>query len=197
MPTILWWVLGSIGALLLLLVLGLGYRAIKFRRLQPVVFEYLSLQDVEEALRYIEDHPRLLTSGAEEFITSLLDRAWVRGDAELFVSGTIRLSLLAGCREYGVKAARRMVGGNVQALLDASSSPSWQRALKILGQLVVDKEARIPPDEADEELVEAMGHIMDLLRPLAADEETIATQDAIMRTLRELLRQEADRNASR
>ena len=197
MPTILWWILGSIGALLLLLVLWLGYRAIKFRRLQPVVFEYLSLQNVDQALQYVEDHPRLLTSGTEEFITFLLDRAWARGDAEMFVLGTIRLSLLAGCREYGLENARRMTGDNVQALLDASSSSSWQRALKILGQLTVDKEATIPPDEADEELVEAMGHIMELLRPLAADEETIATQDAIMRTLRELLRQQVDQNTSR
>jgi hypothetical protein len=99
MPDILWWVCGSIGALLLLLVLWLVYRAQKFRRLQPIIFEYLSLQDVEAALRYIDDHPRLLTSDAEDFITTLLERAWARGDAEMFVSGAIRLSLLAGCRE--------------------------------------------------------------------------------------------------
>lgn len=99
MPEILWWVCGSIGMLLLLPVLWLVYRAQKFRRLQPIIFEYLSLQDMEAALRYIDNHPRLLTSDAEDFTTTLLDRAWARGDAELFVSGTIRLSLLAGCRE--------------------------------------------------------------------------------------------------
>jgi len=57
MLTILWWVLGSIGALFVLLFLWLGYRAFKFRRLQPVIFEYLALQDVEAALRYIKNTP--------------------------------------------------------------------------------------------------------------------------------------------
>jgi len=192
MPEILWWVCGSIGALLLLLVLWLVYRAQKFRRLQPIIFEYLSFQDVEAALRYIDDHPRLLTSDAEDFIITLLDRAWARGDAEMFVSGAIRLSLLAGCREYGIETARQMAAGALQAWLDASSSPSWQRALKLLGQLLVEKEASIHPEEVDEELVEAMSHIMDLLRPLAADEETIATQDGIIRVLRQILRQKAE-----
>ena len=63
-----------------------------------------------------------------------------------------------------------MAAGALQAWLDASSSPSWQRALKLLGQLLVEREASIHPEEVDEELVEAMGHIMDLLRPLAVDD---------------------------
>jgi hypothetical protein len=134
----------------------------------------------------------LLTSHAEDFMTVLLDRAWARGDAQLFVSGAIRLSLLVGCREYGMEAARRMAANSLQVWLDASSSPSWQRALAFLGQLVVDREASIPPEEVDEELVEAMSHIMDLLRPLAADEGTIAIQDEILRSLRQILRQKAD-----
>ena len=92
MPTILWWILGSIGALFLLPFLWLGYRGLKFRRLQPIIFEYLALQDVEAALRYMENHPRLLTSDAEDFITVLLDRTWARKDIQSFVSGAIHLS---------------------------------------------------------------------------------------------------------
>lgn len=186
MLTILWWVLGSIGALVLLLFLWLGYRAFKFRRLQPIIFEYLALQDVEAALRHVDDHPKLLTDDTEAFIRVLLDRAWAGGDAQLFVSGIIHMSLLTGCREYGVEATRRMATGSFQAQLDAASSPSWQRALKFLGKLVVEGEASIPPEEANEELVEAMSHIMDLLRPLAANEKTIALQDEIMRSLRQM-----------
>ena len=154
--------------------------------MQPVIFEYLALQDVEATLGYIDDHPQLLTRSAIEFIRVLLDRAWARGDAQLFVSGAIRLSLLAGCREYGIETARQMAAGSLQAWLDAADSPSWQRALKLLGKLVVGKEASIPPEEANEELVEAMSHIMDLLRPLAANEETVALQEEIMRSLRQM-----------
>ncbi|MBL7064911.1 MAG: hypothetical protein ISS49_12000 [Anaerolineae bacterium] len=192
MLTILWWVLGSIGALILLLFLWLGYRAFKFRRLQPIIFEYLSLQDVETALMYIDDHPRLLTSDAEDFITVLLDRTWARGDARMFVSSAIRLSLLVGCREYGLETARQMAAGSLQTWLDAAYSPSWQRALELLGQLVVEREFSIPEEEVDKDLVEAMSHIMELLRPLAANEEVIATQDEILRSLRQILRQKGE-----
>ena len=187
--TVLWWILGSIGALLALFVVWLGYQAFKFRRLRPVIFEYLALQDVEAALGYIEDHPRLLTPDAEDFIRMLLGRAWARGDAHMFVSDVIRLSLLVGCREYGQETARRMAAGKLQAWLDAIDSPSWQRALKFLGQIAVDHEASIHQEEVDEELVEAMSHVMDLLRPLAANEETVAIQDELLRSLRQILRQ--------
>jgi hypothetical protein len=46
MLTILGWVVGSLGLLVLLFLLWLGYRALKFRRLQPVVFWFLSLQGI-------------------------------------------------------------------------------------------------------------------------------------------------------
>ncbi|MDY6875653.1 MAG: hypothetical protein SWK90_05570 [Chloroflexota bacterium] len=189
MSTILWWVLASIGALFLLLFLWLGYRALKFRRLRPMIFEYLALQDVEVALRYIKNHPRLLASDTEDFFTVLLDRAWARGDAQMFVSGTIHLSLLVGCRKYGMETARQMAAGSLQVWLDAAGSPSWQRALKLLGLMVVEKTASIPQEEVDEELVEAMSHIMELLRPLAANEETVAIQDGILRSLHQTLQQ--------
>ena len=195
MPTILWWTLGPIGALLLLLFLWLGYRGLKFRRLQPIIFEYLALQDVEAALRYIENHPRLLTSDAEDFITVLLDRTWTRKDIQLFVSGAIHLSLLAGCRKYGIETARQMAADTLQPWLDAASSPSWQRALKFLRQVVAEKATSIPQEEVDEELVEAMSHIMELLRPLAANEETVAIQDEILHSLRQILRQKKDKGA--
>jgi hypothetical protein len=191
--TVLWWILGSIGALLALLVVWLGYQVFKFRRLRPIIFEYLALEDVEAALGYIEDHPRLLTPDAEGFIQGLLGRAWARGDAQMFVPGAIRLSLLVGCREYGQETARRMAAGRLQAWLDAVDSPSWQRALKFLGQIAVDQEASIPQEEMNEELVEAMSHIMDLLRPLAANEEVVAIQDGILRSLRQILQQKKEK----
>ena len=192
--TVLWWILGAIGALLVLFVVWLGYQAFKFRRLRPVIFEYLALQDAEEASEYIREHPQLLAAGAEEFIQMLLSRAWARGDARIFVSGTIRLSLLVGCREYGLETARQMAADSFQDWLDAAASPSWQRALDLLGTLVTEGKARIPPEEANEELVEAMEQIMELLRPLAADEETIALQDEIVRSMRQMLQQKAEGN---
>jgi hypothetical protein len=192
MPTILWLVLGSIGALILLLCLWLGYRALKFRRLQPIIFDFLALRDVEVALRYIDAHPRLLTPAADEFLSVFLDRAWRRGDARTFVNGVLHSSLLTGCRKYGVETARQMATANLQARLDAADSPSWQRALELLGKLVADKEASIPPKEVDEELVEAMERIMDLLRPLAANEEAVAIQDEILGTLYQILRDKAE-----
>jgi hypothetical protein len=192
MPTILWLVLSSIGALILLLCLWLGYRALEFRRLQPLIFDFLALRDVEAALEYIDDHPRLLTPAAGEFLSVFLDRAWRRGDARTFVSGMLHSSLLAGCRKYGVETARQMASAGLQARLDVANSPSWQRALEFLGKLVADKEASIPSEEVDEELVEAMERIMDLLRPLAANEEALAIQDEILRALHQMLRDKAE-----
>jgi hypothetical protein len=192
MPTILWLALGSIGALILLLCLWLGCRALKFRRLRPIVFDFLALRDVEAALVYIDDYPRLLTPAAEEFLSMFLDRVWRRGDARAFVNGVLHSSLLAGCRKYGVETAQQMASASLQAQLDAADSPNWQRALELLGKLVADKEASIPPEEVDEELVEAMERIMDLLRPLAADEEAIVVQDEILRDLRRILRERAE-----
>lgn len=192
MPTILWWVLGSIGALILLFLLWFGYRAFRFRRLQPVIFEYLAIQDVKIALRYIDNHPQLLTADAEEFIRVLLNRAWARGDADLFVFGGMRLALLTGCQKYGVETARQMAANNLQARFDVVSSPGWQRSLAILGKLVTDGNTSIPVGEVDEELMEAMTQIMTLLRPLAADEETIANQDRILDGMRRILQQKAD-----
>jgi len=191
-PAILWWVLGSIGALILLLLLWFGCRAFRFRRLQPIIFEYLALQDVKIALRYIDNHPQLLTADADEFIKVLLDRAWARGDAELFVFGSMRLALLTGCRKYGVETARQMAANNLQARFDAVSSPGWQRALAILSKLVTDGNTSIPVGEVDEELMEAMTQIMTLLRPLAANEETIANQDRILDGMHQILQQKAD-----
>jgi hypothetical protein len=79
-----------------------------------------------------------------------------------------------------------------QVWLDAADSPSWQRALEFLGQMVVDKTASIHQEDVDEELVEAMSHTMELLRPLAANQDTIAIQDEILRSLRQMLRQKQE-----
>jgi hypothetical protein len=190
MSSMLWWVLGAIGTLILLFLLWFGYRALKFRRLQPIIFEYLALQDVEEALKYIDEHPPLLTPDAEAFIQVLLDRAWTRGDARTFVTGVIRLSLLVGCQEYGIEAARQIAADSFQDRFDAADSPSWQRSLDLLGKLVTEGEADISPEEVDEELVEAMEQIMELLRPLAATEDTVALQEEIVSKLHQILRQE-------
>jgi hypothetical protein len=196
MPIVVWWILGAVGALILSLCLWLGYRAFRLRRLQPIVLEYLALQEVEQAVRYIETHPQLLTRDAEDFIAMLLDRAWARGDVQTFVSGAIRMSFLVGCREYGTQTARQMALGSFQPLLDAADSPSWQRAMELLGHMVVDRTASIDQEDVDEELVEAMSHIMELLRPLAADPDTVAMQDEIVRGLRQVLRHKQESEES-
>jgi hypothetical protein len=183
------WIIAFIGALLLLLLPWLVRRTIKFRGLWMTASEYLTLQDLETALEYIDDNPLLLTPGAEYLISTLLDRAWAQGDAAQYVAGVLRLSLLAGCRQFGVKAARQMSANSFQAQLDVINDPSGQRALKLLGQLVTNKGMSIPEQEVNEELLEAMSRIMDLLRPLAANEETVGTMDAILDRLHEILQQ--------
>ena len=189
MPTILWWVLGSIGVGLLLLFC---YHTFRLLRLQSIIVEFLAFQDINVALRHISEHPQLLSDDAEELIRDLLDRALTRrGDAGTFVSGIIHMTLLMGCREQGVETARRTMADSLQAWLDDIRSPAWQRALAILGRIVTAKKPSIPLEEVDEELVEAMSQIMTLLAPLA-DEETVTIQDRLLRELRHVVQQKAE-----
>jgi hypothetical protein len=176
---------------LLLLLLWFVRRAARFRRLWRTVSEYLELQDVESALSSIERNPLLLTPSAESLISTLLDRAWARGEAARYVSGAVLLSLLAGCRKLGLETVRQTAAGSFQARLDLVNGPDGQRALKLLGQLAADKEMTIPEKGMDENLLEAISQIMDLLRPLAANEATIAAMDAVLEEMDQIVRQQA------
>jgi hypothetical protein len=188
--TILWWILGIIGALLLLFLLWRGYQAIMIRRFQSTVSEYLTLQNAEEALEYIEEHPFLLAEATVDYVQARLNRDWASGDVHKFVAGIPRMALLVRCQEYGTYDIRESeVLDEVQAQMTAAASPSWQRAMDVLKELVTKGNTSIPPEEADEELVEAMEQIMELLRPLAADEETRVLQDEIVRIMRQMLEQ--------
>jgi len=193
--TIVWWVLGVVGALLALFLLWLGYQAIRYRRLGVIAVDYLVLQDAGDAVAYIEAHPLLLTDAAEVYIRTLLDQVWEDGDAALFVSGLIHFSLLAGYREYGPEEIDLIID-SFQRQFDALASSSWRWALALLGPLVTEGKAEIPSEQLDEALLEAMEQIMALLTPLAADEETLATQDAIVRSLRQKLAQKAEQVSS-
>jgi hypothetical protein len=177
------WLIGSLSALALLFLLWLVRRAIRFQRLWRTASEYLALQDATAALDYIDGHPQLLTPGAESLITTVLDTAWARGDAVRYVSGAIHLSLLVGCRKLGPEAVRQSGAASFQARLDLVNSPCGQRALGLLRRLVADDGIHIPEADVDEGLSEAMGQILDLLRPLAANAATVATMDTIMEEL--------------
>jgi predicted nucleic acid-binding protein len=190
MLTILWWILGSVGLLILLFLLWLGYRALKFRRLQPVVFWFLSLQDIDAALTYIEQHPQLLSADAESLIRMLLDRAWAKGDTDIFLSGILHLELLAQCRERSVEATRQTMADKMQAQVGAMGSPARERALEIVRGLAAEGKASLPVEELDEELEEALSQIMAMLRPFA-DERTNITMDRILEELRQALQQKA------
>jgi hypothetical protein len=190
-PTLKWIIIGSFSVLLLLLLSWLVHRVFVFRRLWRAASEYLAFQDVEAALDYVDRNPFLLAPNAEALISVLLDRAWGQGDAAEYVSGAVHLSLLVGCRKLGLTTIRQTATDTFQAHLDMVNSPVGQRALKILGQLATDKEASIPEKDVDQDLLEAMNHIMDLLRPLAANEATIATMDAILDELRRMVQQQA------
>jgi hypothetical protein len=185
------WITGATGTLLLLLLIRLARRAVRFRHLWRTVSEYLGLQDVEAALDAIERNPLLLTPGAESLISTLLDRAWARGDAARYVSGAVLLSLLAGCRTLGLETVRQTAASSFQARLDAVNGPDGQRALKLLGQLAADKEMAIPEKDVDQDLLEAMGQIMDLLRPLAANAETVSAMDAVLEEMDWIVRRQA------
>ncbi|MBN1954081.1 MAG: hypothetical protein JW900_03420 [Anaerolineae bacterium] len=189
MPEILWWILAVVGTLILLPVLWIGYRLVRFRRLQPIVFEYLALQDVQTALRYIDNHPQLCTAYGEEFTRFLLNRTWARGHARRFATGTVHLELLRECREHGVEGARRRAVSDLQARLDVIHSPSWHYVLYVLGRMVVKGESSIPLERLDEDLVETMSKIMAMLRPFAANEMSIANMDDILRGLDKVLQQ--------
>jgi hypothetical protein len=185
------WIVGSFSLLLLLLLLWLVPRVFRFRRLWRIASEYLALHDAEAALDYIDRNPILLTPSADSLISVLLDRAWARADAATYVSGTVRLSLLVGCRKVGLETVRQTAVSSFQARMDVVNSPSGQRALELLGQLVADKEMSIPEEDVDQDLLEAMNQIMDLLRPLAANEATIATMDAILDGLGQIVQRQA------
>lgn len=188
--TILWWVLGVVGALLLLLLLWLGYQVIRFRRYESVIFEYLAFQDAEEAGKYIEEHPLLLTDESVNYIQLWLNRAWGRGDVHKFVSYVPHMKLLVSCQKYGTETIRGSeMMDDIQSEMNAAASPSWQRAMDVLKELTTEGDASIPPEEADEELVEAIEQIMELLRPLAVDDETRVLQDEIVRMMRRMLEQ--------
>jgi len=192
MLTILWWILGVLGLLLLVLLLWLGYRVLTYRRLQPLVFEFLSLPNAATALAYIEQHPRLLSAEAERFIRILLDRAWDRGDEDVLVFGLLHWVLLEQYRKQGVETVRQTIADQAQDWLATMTSPAGDRALKIMGHLVAEGKASIPDEELDEELVDALSLLMGLLHPVAADEETATGMDANLERLRQVVRQKAE-----
>jgi len=186
--SIVWWVFVALGALVLLFVLWIGYHLLRVRRLRPIVFEFLAVQDVEQALQYIEGHPRLLDPEAELVARAHLNRAWDIGDVVTFVSGVVRVALLVGCRKHGAETVRELSTGGFQAQFDAINSPGWQRAMKLLAQVRAEQAFSVPEDEVDEELVEAMDQLTAMLRPLVI-EETSATMDAVVGALRQILAQ--------
>ena len=169
----------------------MAYRALKLRRLRPIILDFLAIQDIEEALQYIEGHPQLLTSEAEQAARRHLSRAWGRGDAATFVSGMVRVALLVGCRKHGVETARQLSARGFQAQFDAINSTGWQRALKLLGQIISKREFDVHEDEVDAELIEAMDQVTALLRPLVT-EGTGATLDAVLDTLRQIKAQKRE-----
>lgn len=185
------WVLSFLGVLFLLLLLWFGYRAFKARRLQPTVFEFLALPDVDASVRYIEQHPELLNTDAERFIEVLLNRVAAAGDIELFLSGVMHLLLMKQCREQGVKAVRQSLSGELQVGQVGAKSPAWNRAVEIVGQLATEGKAHIPMEELDEDLVGSLSAVMTLLRPFA-DEKTSAAMDEIQDGLHQALQQKAE-----
>ena len=184
-------ILFLVGTVLILSLLRLGYRVLKTRRLRPLILELLEIQDMEEALQYIEGHPQLLGPRVERIARRHLTRAWGRGDAATFVSGIVRVSLLVGCRNHGVETARQVSARGFQAQFEAINSPGWQRALKLLGSMMSSREFNVHEDEVDEELVEAMDQVTALLRPLLS-EGTSATLDAVVDTLRQMQARQRD-----
>ena len=183
--SILWWIVVALGALVLLFILWVGYHALKASRLRPIIFEFLTIQDVEEALQYIEGHPQLLDSEAELVARAHLTHAWNRGDAATFVPGMVRVALLVGCRKHGVETARQVSARGFQAQFDAINSTGWQRALKLLGQAMTERGFHVHEDEVDDELIEAMDQLTAMLHPLVI-EETSAMMDAVVDTLRQI-----------
>ena len=188
MPTILWWVIGAVAVLILLYVLRLAYRALELRWLSPIVFGYLSVPDVTTALTYIEWHPKLLDEKVSDYIGMLLQSVWADGDIELFLSGTFHLELLAQCRQHGVESVRQMMDDLRLSQPVLKRPPGWQRAAKVMGQLATEGKVDIPPEELDEELVEAMDQITSMLGALA-DEDAAAALAEINQGLHQALEQ--------
>jgi hypothetical protein len=182
------WVFVALGALVLLFALWIGYHLLRIRRLRPIVLEFLAVQAVEQALQYIEGHPRLLDPEAELVARAHLNRAWDRGEVVTFVSGIVRVALLVGCQKHGAETVRELSTGGFQAQFDAINSPAWQRAMELLAQARAEQAFSVPEDEVDEELVEAMDQLTAMLRPLVT-ERTDATMDALMDVLRQILAQ--------
>lgn len=191
MPTILQWVLVSLGVLFLLLLLGLVFRALKLLRLRRVILRFLSLQDAGALLAYIGRHPQLLGGTAYGLARLLVDRTGARGDVEEFIFGVVHLGVLDACREQGVEAVRQTMAGRIQAGLVAMRQPAWKRALEILGNLATTGKADFAAEELNAELVEAMDQVAILLRPLAS-EGTVAVMDEFVQQLRQALQRETE-----
>jgi len=182
---ILWWIVVALGALVLLFVLWVGYHWLRVRRLRPIVLEFLAIQDVEEALQYVEGHPQLLDVDAELIAQTHLTHAWGNGEVATFISGVVRVALLVGCRKHGVETTRELSTGGFQAQFEAINSPGWQRAMELLAQAKAEREFSVHEDEVDEELVESMDQLTTMLRPLVS-EDMGATLDAVTDTLRQI-----------
>jgi hypothetical protein len=146
---------------------------------------------MDAALTYIEQHPQLLGADAENSIKMLLDRAWARGDIDIFLSGILHLELLAQCREQNIEFVRQTMAAKMQAQEVAKRSPARERALEIVRGLAAEGKASLPIEELDEELEEALSQIMAMLRPFA-DERTNITMDRILEELRQALQQKAE-----
>jgi hypothetical protein len=189
--TILWWIIGVTGALFLLFLLWRGYQTSGPRRFQSTVSEYLTIQNAEEALEYVEEHPFLLAEATVDYVQARLNRNWASGDVHKFVAGIPLMALLVRCQEYGIDIIRESeMMDEIQAQMSAVASPAWQRAMDVLKMMTIEEgAASVPAEEVDEDLVESMEQIMEWLRPLAVDEETRALQDEVVHILRRMLEQ--------
>ena len=188
MPTNLGWLLVPIGIAVSSLFI---YHSFRLLRLHSVAAEFLSLQDMKIALEYTRRHPQLLTCNAEELMRKTLNRAWARGHASVFASGVIHIQLLDEYKEQGIEATHQVGIGELQERLDTLRSPGWQRALKVLGEMAVKREASVPLEEVDKELVDSLDQVIIFLSPFAT-KATLVTGSTILDGLRRILQQKVE-----
>lgn len=188
MPTNLWWLLVPIGIVVLSLFVQHFFRLL---RLHAIAAEFLALQDMKMALEYTRHHPQLLARDAEKLMGEILNRAWARGHASVFVSGVLHMQLLDECRKQNGEAACQVWADRLQGWLDTLRSPGWQRALKVLGEMAVKQEASVPLEEVDQELVDGLDQVITFLSPFAT-KRSLVSGSLILDGLRQILQQKAN-----
>ena len=80
-------------------------------QLRQTLFALIQARNLDEALRFLEAHPELLTDEADALLGRLIDTAQARGDEAALRIFERHRALLRRCREVGIEQAFAELSG--------------------------------------------------------------------------------------